>query len=443
MPGFGASVRRWIAGLRLVDWRALWAAAWPSGTAAAVVAGCLWVAVPSGGRGVAVPAEALYGSTLQQVRPSVSGDVDPRLGSAVDAILARRGQAVKTNDLGLFLRDVAPELRVDQRLLFQNMRKLGMSATYRRAEVWTNYEAMRKYGLATGTFRVSMRYQLLGTRLAPAATDVGYTYTVRDGRLFLVDDDDLDLAIGAGRQPWDYGPIDVVRRSNVLVVVDQGQLPLAGRLADQTVAMARQVRQLWRGPLQLVPMVVALREPGVLTNLPPTLPGDEPARIQALPSPAETGRPVGGWIVVPPTRQRGFDAAQTTHALVHLLPVRLGEEAPRWLAEGLARYAENKQLVAAGRGAEVAARRELARQESLGELIRLPADDEFASPASGEISWLAVENLIGKAGLGSVTDFYLQVARRGYNDFARERLLKEYTGLTEPALVESLRSQAE
>ncbi len=443
MPGFSAAVRRLVVAVRRREWPAVqWGAVWPVALAVFVVGGGLWLAVPSSGRQVSVTAEAMWGPTLEQVRPSATGDVDPRLAGAVDAILARRAIAVKTNSLQLFLWDVAPELRDEQRLVFQNMRKLGMNVTYRRAEPWVNFEAVRRYGLATGTFRVSMRYQIAGTRLAQAATDVGYTYTVREGRLFLVDDDDLDRAIGSNRQPWDYGPIDVVRRKNVLVVVNQGQVPLANQLADQTVGMARKVRTLWRGPLQLVPMVVAMREPGVLTNLPPTLPADEPARVQAMPSPAESGRPVGGWVVIRPEDQHKFDSAEMTHVLMHLLPVRLGDEAPRWLAEGMAQYAENLQLVTAGRGKEVAAHRAAVREHSLGDLTRLPADDEFTTTDSDDISWLAVERLIQQAGLAAVTDFYLQVARRGYNDYARERLLIEYTGLTGADLVESLRSLA-
>ncbi|MEV6282001.1 hypothetical protein [Kribbella sp. NPDC051770] len=435
MPGLWAAVRRVVV--------AEGPAVWPVVVAMVVVGGGLWAGVPSAGRGISLTAEAMGGTTLQQVRPSVSGDVDPRLGAAVDAILARRGIAVKQNKIDLFLRDVAPELRDEQRQVFQNMRSLGMSVTYRRAEVWTNYEAVQKYGLATGTFRVSMRYQISGSRLAQAATDVGYTYTVRDGRLFLVDDNDLDRAIGSGRQPWDYGPIDVVKRRNVLVVVDRGRLAYAERQADETVAMARKTRQLWKGYLQIVPMVVAMREPGVLTELPPTLRGAEPARVQPIPSPAKDGRPVGGWIVVRPESQARFDSAQLSHALMHLLPVRLGEEAPRWLAEGMAQYAESLQLVATGRGKQVAAAREDIRRRALGDLTRLPADDEFAATDSDDISWLAVEQLIKQVGLRAVTDFYQQVARRGYNRPAQERLMLEYTGLTEQKLVDALRTLAQ
>jgi hypothetical protein len=435
MPGLWAAVRRWVV--------AEGPAVWPVVVAMVVVGGGLWVGVPSAGQGISLTAEAMGGATLQQVRPSVSGDVDPRLGAAVDAILARRGIAVKQKNLQLFLRDVAPEIRTEQQQVFENMRTLGMSVTYRRAEVWTNYEAVRRYGLATGTFRVSMRYQISGSRLAQAATDVGYTYTVRDGRLFLVDDNDLDRAIGSGRQPWDYGPIDVVKRRNVLVVVDKGRRAYADRQADETVAMARKTRTLWKGYLQIVPMVVAMREPGVLTDLPPTIRGNEPARVQPIPSPAVDGRPVGGWIVVQPDAQDRFDSAQLSHALMHLLPVRLGEEAPRWLAEGLAQYAESLQLIATGRGKQVSAARDDIRRRALGDLVRLPADDEYDATDSDDISWLAVEQLIKQVGLRAVTDFYLQVARRGYNVPAQQRLMLEYTGFTEQKLVDALRTLAQ
>jgi hypothetical protein len=430
MPRLWAAVRRWVV------------TGWPVATAVAVVGGGLWAAVPSASPELDLTTAAVRGTTLETVRPSDTGEVDPLLGAAVDAILARRGIAVKTNNLALFLRDVAPELRAEQTQLFRNLRTIGMTVTYRRAEPWINYEAVRRYGLATGTFRVSMRYQLYATKLDQTATDVGYTYTVRQGRLYLVDDNDLDQAIGAGRQPWDFGPVQLVRRKNVLVIVNQGQLPLAERLADQTVQMAKKVRTLWRGQMQQVPVVVAMREKQVLTELPPRNPGAEPARVQAMTSPGADGEPVGGWVVIPPSRLQTFDSAQMTHVLIHLLQVRLGGAAPRWLAEGLAEYAGNLQLVASGRGVEVAKRRTEVRKHALGDLTRLPSDDEFTATDSDDISWLAVEHLVQQIGLKPVTDFYRQVARRGYNDAAKERLLQEYTGFTQKKLVDSLRSLA-
>ncbi|NEA31979.1 hypothetical protein G3I17_09910 [Streptomyces sp. SID13031] len=345
----------------------------------------------------------------------------------------------------MFLQDVAPALRARQTQQFLNLRAVGVSVTYRRAEPWQNLRGQ------TGTFRVSMRYVLHGSRLDQAATDVGYTYAFRKGRLWMTSDRALDQAIGSNRQPWDFGPIAVLRRPNIVVIVNQGQLAKARSLADETVAAAKRVRKTWPGQLQIVPYVVALREPQVLTEIPPTLPGAEPAQVRAMVSPAIGSiQPAGGWVVI---RQTTMSPAQLNHVLLHLLPVRLGDGAPRWLAEGMAQYAEIQALPAAERAAK---RRELTKQE-LTQLTRLPADEAFVADPSVEgasvggagakrardaLSLRAVEQLIAKAGVKQVTEYYRQVARRGYNDAARDRLMQEYTGFTQARLVESVRGSS-
>lgn len=395
--------------------------------AALVVVAGLWLAITPAESTVRLTSDAASGVLLRSVRPSPTGEVDPRLANAVDASLARRAVAIRTGNLALFLQDVAPALRPKQAQLFRNLQAIGVSVIYRRAEPWD------KYGTQTTTFRISMRYLLRGSRLGQAATDVGYTYSFRKGRLLLVSDRDLDRAIGSNRQPWDFGPLAVVRRVNVVVIANQGQLQRAVRLADETVAAARQIRKIWPGQLQTVPYVVALREPQVLTELPPTISGDEPAQVRAMPSPASDSiQPAGGWLVL---RQPTLSAAQLSHALMHLLPVRLGDGAPRWLAEGMAQYAGNQQLSAAQR----AKMRAALTQHELGRLTRLPED---AAGAADGISWLAVEHLIAQAGVKRVTEYYRQVARRGYNDAARERLMQEYTGFTPARLVEAVRGTA-
>jgi len=435
MPGVWAAVRRWLAsaGPDL----------WPVLVAVAVVVGSLCLAITPADRDLELTSAALHGSTLQEVRPSATGDVDPVLAAAVDASLARRGIAVRTNDLLLFLHDVTPALKAKQARLFQNLRTIGMSVIYRRAEPWSNYEAVRRYGPATGTFRVTMRYTLTGSRLPEASTDVGYTYTLKRGRLYLVADSDLAQAIGSNRQPWDFGRIQVVRRSSVVVIVDRGRRALAESLAEETVQSARQVRKLWPGLLQTVPYVVALRTPQVLTDLPPTAEGNEPASVRPMPSSLiGNEQPSGGWVVIRPGAQSTFDSAQMVHVLLHLLPVRLGDGAPRWLAEGMAEYAGQQALVAEGKTTAVTRERQQTSRRTLGELTRLPTDQEFTATDSYGISWLAVEQLIRKVGIKPVTEYYRQVARRGYNDAARDRLMKEYTGFTQARLVESLRSLA-
>jgi hypothetical protein len=443
MPEVWAAVRRWVASVG--------PDLWPVLVAVAVVVGSLSLAITPVGKDIDLTSAALQGSTLRDVRPSRTGDVNPTLAAAVDASLARRGVAVQTNNLPLFLRDVTPALKAKQARLFQNLQAIGVSVIYRRAEPWSNYEAVRRYGPATGTFRVTMRYTLVGSKLPQASTDVGYTYTLKRGRLSLVADNDLDQAIGSNRQPWDFGRIQVVRRTNVVVIVDRGQRALGLRLANETVGSAQQVRKLWPGLLQTVPFVVAMSTPQVLTDLPATgtaiagatAGGNEPATVRPMPSSLiGNQQPSGGWVVIRPGAQRSFDSAQMEHVLMHLLPVRLGDGAPRWLAEGLAEYAEKLALVRSGNSSEVVRERLEISTRVLGELTRLPTDHEFTATDSHGISWLAVEQLIKQVGIKPVTEYYRQVARRGYNEAARDRLMEDYTGFTQARLVESLRSLA-
>lgn len=391
--------------------------------AALVVAGGLWLAITPTASTARLTSEATRGVTLTTMWPSRTGDVDPGLANAVDASLARRGIAVETNNEKLFLQDVVPALKPRQTQLFRNLRAVGMSVVYRRAEPWENLKGQQ------GTFRVSMRFTLQGSRLGQVATDVGYSYAIRKGRLWMTSDRALDQEIGSNRQPWDFGPIAVLRKPNVVVITNQGQSAKAQRLATETITAAKRVRAVWPGQLQVVPYVVALREPQVLTEIPPTLPGAEPAQVRAMLSPAiGTIQPAGGWVVL---RQTTLTQAQMTHALMHLLPVRLGDGAPHWLAEGMAQYAELQALPRA----EQAAKRAELTKEQLAQITRLPDDNEA-------ISLRAVEQLIAKAGVKRVTEYYRQVARRGYNDAARDRLMQEYTGLTEEQLVESVRGSA-
>lgn len=441
MPGVGAVRRRAQAAASGVPARVV-----ATLTGAALVAGALWLAVPptSGTAKAPLPDPAL--SALPEVRPSDTGDVNVKLAAAVDALLARRGIAVRTNNPKLFLRDVGPELRANQQRLFLNLRAIGMSVTYRRAEPWVAEAAQQRFGPATGTFRVSMRYQIIGAKADQAATDVGYTFTVRKGRLLLVDEDELDEQLGAGREPWDFGAIRAVRRPRAMAIVDAGEPALGTRLADQTVAVTKQVRKLWPSPMPYMPVVVAMRDPRVLSGTKSVSGATEPASVVAMRKPALDGKAASGWIVVKPSARVRFDRAQTAHALAHLSPVRYGDEAPQWLTEGFAQYAAAQQLALTGRSAEVARQRKLIRQEELGTLTALPTDDAFASgrsTATSGVSWLAVEYLISKAGLKAFNQLSLEMAIHGYNAYRREIYLSRNTGLTEAQLVESLRGQAD
>ncbi|GAB3948071.1 hypothetical protein GCM10029976_078480 [Kribbella albertanoniae] len=373
------------------------------------------------------------------------GRVDPVVGHAVDVGLARQAVAFRQGDLAGFLADVAPGVSGRQARVFRGLRALEAEVGFRRREVWEDPGAVRLYGAGAVTLRVSMRYAVTG--LKPAVADLGYTYVVRGGVARLVDVTRLDAVLKSNRQPWDVAELEVVRRDGVVVLVDRGQRPLGERIAARTAQAAAVVHGVWPGPLQKIPLVVALKSPAVLTNLPATLPGKEPIRIQPMHSARPDGRPVGGWVVVAPPGAgggRGAGAAgepslaEVVHGVVHLAAVKMGDEAPRWLAEGLAAYAGN--LV---RPAEVVARERAEGMAALrGRVERLPGDDEFEVTESYRVSWLAVDLMVRAVGVGSVTRFYLQIARRGYSEYARARMMQEYAGITAGDLVVNLRGPA-
>ncbi len=397
------------------------------------------------------------------------GRVDPVVGHAVDVGLAQQAVAFRRGDVAGFLAEVAPGAAGRQARVFRGLRALEAEVGFRRREAWVDPGAVRRYGAGAVTLRVSMRYAVTG--LKPAVADLGYTYVVRGGVARLVDVTRLDAVLKSNRQPWDVAELEVVRRDGVVVLVDRGQRLRGERIATITAQAAKVVNRLWPGPLQKIPLVVALKDPQVLTDLPATLPGQEPIRIQPMHSARPDGRPVGGWVVVAPeggapkagvggasvggANERVMPAAggrpdgtaglggvpslpEVVHGLTHLAAVKMGDEAPRWLAEGLAAYAAN--LVRPG--PEVARERAEGVAAVWGRIERLPWDDEFGVTESYRVSWLAVDLMVRAVGVGSVTRFYLQVARRGYSEYARARMMQEYAGITAGDLVVNLRGPA-
>ncbi|MET7277205.1 hypothetical protein ABZS29_03155 [Kribbella sp. NPDC005582] len=372
------------------------------------------------------------------------GRVSPLVGHAVDVALARQAVAFRRGDERGFLQEVAPGAVERQARMFRGLRALEAQVGFRRREVWVDPGAVRRYGAGAVTLRVSMRYAV--TDLKPAVEDLGYTYVIRDGVARLVDATRLDAVLRSNRQPWDVAELEVVRRAGVVVLVDRGERARGEQIAAVTAQAAKVVDKLWSGPLQKIPLVVALKDPDVLTDLPATLPGQEPIRIQPMHSAAPDGRPVGGWIVLAPGAAEAVGAqprvvpslAEMVHGLMHLMPVKMGDEAPRWLAEGLAAYAANLVRPAP----DVARERAAVADAVRGRIDRLPSDDEFTTTDSYRTSWLAVDLMARAVGVGSVTRFYLQVARRGYSEFARARMMREYAGITAGDLVANLRGPA-
>lgn len=429
----GMAVRRWLVRAVVVV------------TATSVLAGAGWFAF---GR---APLLDVSGVSRRALDPAA--EAERKTGAAVDVILQRRARAVLTGDQAAFLQDLDPSnaaLRRRHIQLFQNLRTLGFRAiAYHRAEVWLNDKA----GPDSTAFRVVMRYQLAGPGHVPTVTELGYTFAPKAGRWLLVDDDDLDADLDdAHRQPWDFGPIQVVRRPGVFVIVSAGDGAFGRKVAADSLIALAEVRKVWQSRLQPTVIVVAMKEQAALVRS-WELPGHEIAAIamhlidNTVPTDRTTGKVVGGWVVVNPKERKDVDTGLLAHEFTHVGAVWLGGGAPLWLVEGLAEYVRYQVVADRSRGWAMGVEeyRDEIRADSLGQLKVLPIDGVFHGDFGEDtygVSWLAAEHLVKAVGVRKVTDFYVEVAKLNGDPALREQLLQKHTGFTEQKLVAALRASA-
>ncbi|MFC0627772.1 hypothetical protein [Kribbella deserti] len=415
-------------------------------TASGVVAGGGWLAF---GR-----APELSVSGVSVSLPDAAVEAERKVGAAVDVILQRRARAVLAGDQAAFLRDVDPAnaaLRRKHAGLFQNLRTIGFKAlAYHRAEAWMS----DKTPAGATAFRVVMRYQFKDAGHAPAVTELGYTFGSKAGRWLLLDDDNLDrdLDDDGHRQPWDFGPIQVVRKPGVFVIVSAGDGALGRKIAADSQTSLAEVRKAWQTRLQPTIVVVAMREKQVLATT-WALPGHAIAAVakpvidNTVPIDRTTAKVVGGLIVISPKMRGRIDTNLLAHEFTHVGAVRLGGGAPLWLVEGLAEYVGYRVAAQRSRGwaRGVEVYRDEIRAESLRALKVLPIDGvfhgDFGEDSYG-VSWLAVEHLVKAVGIRKVIDLYVEVARSEGDPARRDQLLRKHTGFTEPKLVAALQASA-
>ena len=188
---------------------------------------------------------------------------------AVDAILLRRANAVRTVDETLFLQDVDPtntRLRQEQKVLFANLVEIGFSEIgYSQAEERFAPAVARAHRTSTYVVRVLMRYQIPQVDLATVSTELGYTFVSRSGRWVLAADDDLDgeLGPGAHREPWDLGRIEVQRGPRVMVLVEKGDTKRGRAIVTAAAQGLAEVTAYWPRKWSGSVLIAALDETAV------------------------------------------------------------------------------------------------------------------------------------------------------------------------------------
>lgn len=370
---------------------------------------------------------------------------------AVDAVLDRRSKAVMTNDPRLFLQDVDPALHKEQRILFANLADLGMGQIgYQQVEERYDPGVLQRHGPSAYLVRVMMTYRIDRVDDQPVKTELGYTFSRRTGRWMLVDDDDLDRDLGPGahREPWDLGRFEVHRGQRVTVLVDAGAGRRGRNIVDESREALDTVTTYWPRKWQGSVLIIALGDKDVrdtrfadedvesaasATSTFASLPGEESA----------DGTVSGAYIVINPTERDRVDEILLSHEFTHVATADLGGYEPLWLAEGAAEYVSWKGIEAISGPDEPAEWEADVVRTALPSMNSLPSDDGFYDNPGDVygVSWLAVRRLVKDHGVEKVSALYEDIARRGVNQAARDRIMLAHTGMTEATLFLALKSR--
>jgi len=421
-----------------------------AGAAALVLASATGVVVASRLDHGATPGSS---ASAVEAKPSNQGVSPNARKSALDAVLAQRATAVLKGDLKGFLASVdakQPKLVAEQRVLFGNLRQFKFSTLrYFVADERKAPGMERKFGKNTFTTRVMMRYQLAGLDPRPVQTDLGYTFTVRDGRWILVADDAIEetLSDDGHRQPWDFQPVSVIRRGKVLVVVDKTETALGRTIADVSQTAVSAVRRHWPRPWDGAVMVVAMSDPQVMSLLWTTGTGTGwtiAAKAVTLydgePLSVKTAAPVGSRIVINPAVRKDLEEDLLVHEMTHVATVPTGVRAPVWLVEGVAEYVRCRSIEDDPKWT-VDPYRKTVRTKYLPSMKVLPGEREF--DANGDRSygqaWWATEYLVSAEGVKGMASLYTDLALRSTSPASYAAIIKKHTGKTPAELVAAVK----
>lgn len=372
---------------------------------------------------------------------------------AIDGLLKRRAQAVRSGNELLFLADVDPAntmLRNEQRVLFANLVELGLDElSYQQADERFDQSVVHTHGPSTYLVRVLMTYRIDKIDAEPVRTELGYTFVQKAGRWLLVDDDDIDdeLGPGAHQEPWDLGRFEVHRSPRVMVLVDKGNTRRAKQIGVEAREALQTVSAYWPRTWQGSVLVAALNEVNVrdarfadedvesaasATSTYSSLPGERTA----------DGEIAGAYIVINPSQRSQIDEILLSHEFTHVATADLGGYEPLWLAEGVAEYVSWKGIEAISGAAEVADWEADVVEDALPAMTALPADSGFYDNQGDVygVSWLAVRHLVKHLGVDRVLELYSDIARHGVDQASRDRIMLAHTGLTEASLFLALKS---
>jgi len=384
-----------------------------------------------GGNAVAsgLPLSVAVEKQLAEEKPAAAARRAAERDKAIDAMFARRADAVRKRDLAAFLADVDPtqdEFRTRQREVFTSLRRLDFDhwSYERKTDSYSPGSIdFERYGSIDDLWLpvLILRYRLKGFDEGQVGRRIVYTVVERDDRWYIAGDDDLEDITSSGTSvrvdPWENGPIVVSRGPHSLVIGhpdDRKAIGSIRREVEEAVAhVTRYVgRKKWSRKVVVVLPTDDEELDAILEN--PTTYYDFAAVARPLATmPRGDGNRefAGSRVVINPD---GFDAKSdfTTHLIRHEITHvamfdRVGPLTPKWLVEGVAEYVGN---AGSRYPAEVLAAELTESVAKSGVPETLPTDSDFGLINDAGIgynsAWLLCRYIASRYGVAKLLRFH-------------------------------------
>lgn len=370
-------------------------------------------------------------STPAGVEIPIPADLAEAFTATLDARAAALLKHRPRQFVGGLLRD-DPGFVTAQRGYFDNLAQLPLRELGYTLDRSTMVRAGEEYWV-----NVEVRLQLDGFDPAPVFTHDRFRFAAGGDGAYVVSsvtDTKWERTHRVEPQPWDMVPIEVRSRPGVLGVFDEQSVSAAEPLLDSVERgiseVSAEVPYDWSGTV----VVYALSSTDFLATL-EDLPGGDTDHADGVAFSVVTGRDGGGLttrVALHPSmlRRPGTDRDRLIrHELTHVALGEHDDEAPLWLAEGIAEWVSVQSLAPESRSLA---------EEALGAaeagVRRLPVDGTFNdadSAAHYGVSWWACEYLAASFGSSSLWQLLDEL---NDPDADQAEVLESLIGLTGPQL---------
>ncbi|HWC35706.1 MAG TPA: hypothetical protein VG650_12885 [Mycobacteriales bacterium] len=345
---------------------------------------------------------------------------------AIQRVVTARAAAVLHHDRAAFMATVDPQggaFRRSEARIFANLAPVplaawsyAMTATPRRPPP----DAARYGAPVWAPSHFALHYRLAGFDARPTDLPQYPTFVRRGGRWYLASlSDYATRGLISATDLWDYGPVQVLRRGNVLVLGAPSQQATMTQVAREAAAAIGQVTAVWghgwsQRAVVLVPATT--REMALIDDYHGDL-----AAIAALTS-AEVstaaGRPapVGDRVTINPVAWPALSdigaAVVIRHELTHVATRAVtGAQTPTWLSEGFADYV-GFRVAPVSVGVAAASLRRLIAVKGLPGALPSTRDFRSTDPqlaAHYQAAWLACRYIAHRFGQATLVRFYRAV----------------------------------